>query len=450
MLNLLGSSGHRGPGLSRRVLLKIGALGIPGFSLPALDRLRAAQADAAPRDTAVILYWMAGGPSHLDTYDMKPQAPAEVRGPFQAAATRVPGMHLCELLPRHAELADRFALLRSLHHANADHFDAAHWVQTGYHEPRVMGRGQPYPAQGAVVSALRGAVEPGAPAYVCIPEAYSARLGFFQRAAYLGSGHDPMDAGGEPGYRGKIKEPQLALPEECSLNRLENRRDLLAGLDRLRREVLDEGALADMDASYRRAFELLLSRRAQRAFDLAAEPPAVRQRYGDHPWGKASLLARRLVEAGVTFVTINHYEADVDWWDDHFHIEKNLRKRLPMFDQALGSLIEDLSQRGLDRRVLVIAVGEFGRAPRIDTHAGRGHWPRAFSALLFGGGVRGGQVVGATTRDGGHVDQRGLLPGDLLATIYHVLGIDPQRTLPDATGRPIRLVEEGSVIRELF
>jgi uncharacterized protein (DUF1501 family) len=205
-----------------------------------------------------------------------------------------------------------------------------------------------------------------------------------------------------------------------------------------------------MDESFRQVFDLVSSPAVRRAFDLSLEPAALRDKYGRHPWGQAALLARRLVEGGVTFVTINHYEADVDWWDDHYTIEKNLRRRLPPFDQALGTLIDDLHERGLARRVLVVATGEFGRSPRIDKFAGRGHWPKAMSALLSGGGIRPGQLVGATTADGGEPRERPLTPGDLLATVYRVLGIDVNEMLRDAQDRPIRLAEGGEPIKELF
>ena len=205
-----------------------------------------------------------------------------------------------------------------------------------------------------------------------------------------------------------------------------------------------------MDQMQQRAFELVTGSQARAAFDLSLEPDALRDKYGRHFWGQSALLARRLVEAGVTFVTINLYEADVDWWDDHTTIEKNLQKRLPKYDQALCALIEDLHARGLTERVLVAAFGEFGRSPRIDKGAGRGHWPGAMTALLSGGGIKGGQVVGSTNADGGRVKDRPLGPGDLLATMYRVLGIDHELALTDRQSRPVRLVETGQPIAELF
>jgi uncharacterized protein (DUF1501 family) len=221
-------------------------------------------------------------------------------------------------------------------------------------------------------------------------------------------------------------------------------------MDGLRRGVETSGVVERMGHAQQRAFELITGPQAREAFDLSREPIGLRNRYGRHFWGQAALLARRLVEAGVTFVTINLYEADVDWWDDHYHIEDNLRWRLPRFDQVLSALIDDLAARGLHERVLVCAFGEFGRTPRIDSYAGRSHWPGAMSAVLSGGGLRGGQTVGATDSTGAAPVDRRLGPGDLLATIYRVLGIDHEHMVSDRTGRPIRLVEHGQPIAELF
>ena len=447
MLTIRTRSASRADLPCRRGFLRAGALG--ALSLADVLRARAAQPAEARRDTAVILYWMAGGPSHIDTYDPKPDAPAEVRGPFRTVPTRVPGLRICELLPRQAAIAEKWSLVRSLHHGLSVHDDASHWVQTGYPLVNARARGQQHPAQGAVVSHLRGPNAPGLPAYVCIPDAYNSARGFYQSAAFLGAEHGPINAGGDPSLR-KYRAPDLALPAELSLGRLQSRRDLLSRLDGLARRAEDNSALREMDPHYRRAFELLTGPRAREAFDLSKEPPSLKDRYGHNPWGRSALLARRLVEAGVTFVTVNHYEADVDWWDDHVAIEKNLRRRLPPFDQALAALIADLHDRGLSKRVLVVACGEFGRGPKIDKQAGRGHWPRAMSALLSGGGLRGGQVVGATTADGGEPRERPLGPGDLLATVYRVLGIDPDQTVTDRQLRPVRLVESGEPIAELF
>jgi uncharacterized protein (DUF1501 family) len=420
--------------MNRRLFLGLSPFGL---TLPGLLQARAEQKASRRRGTSVILYWMAGGPSHIDTYDLKPGAPSEVRGPFKPIATRVPGMSLCELLPRQARIADRFSIVRSFSHFNGDHNDASHFVQTGHHVFKVMGRGQLYPAQGAVVSKLRGSGPGRIPPYVCIPQPYSPHLGFFQSAGYLGADHGPVTGGGEPAYRGKVQEPGFNSHPEVGPARLADRQLLLRRLSK-----------GGLDA-HRQAFDLMASDRVRRAFDISSEPSRLREKYGQHPWGRAALRARRLVEAGSSFVTINHYEADVDWWDDHTDIEKNLRRRLPLYDQALAALIEDLHGRGMSQDVLVVACGEFGRSPRVDAQAGRGHWPKAASVLLSGGGIKGGRVLGATSSNGGEVRDRPVSPGDLLATIYHCLGIDPSGTLDDPQGRPIQLAS-GTPVRELF
>ena len=451
MLEIQGRSVRLCDGISRRSFLKVGSLGLAGLSLPQFLRAAENQADSTRRNRAVILYWMAGGPSHIDTYDMKPNAPEQVRGAFRPTATRVPGMQFCELFTRQAPIADKISLVRSLTHTNFDHFDAAHLVQTGYHELRVMGRGQPYPAQGSAVSMLRGPNQAGMLPYVCIPEAWSSARGFYQHAAFLGAAYNPLSSGGSAlSERYHINRPELVLGPNMTVQRVEDRRELQRRIQNAARTLDGNGTVQAMDRYYQRAFDLVTSPRVQAAFDVSREPMALQERYGRHAWGQAALLARRLVEAGVTFVTINHFEAETDWWDDHYNIETNLRRRLPVYDQALGTLIEDLHQRGLADDVLVVAFGEFGRSPVIDREAGRGHWARAWHALLSGGGVQGGRVVGATTSNGGEPRDRAVGPGDLLATIYHSLGIDPETTVNDRQNRPIRLVERGQPIRELF
>lgn len=434
--------------LSRRGFLSIGALGATGLALPSVLQARSLQSSEKRRDTAVILYWMAGGPSHIDTYDMKPDMPVEVRGPFRSIATKVSGIQVCELLPGHAPLADKFSIVRSLHHKHGVHDDGAHWVQTG--RPQLMARelGQRFPCQGSVVSHLLGANRQGMPAYVCIPQPYTSPLGFYQRSSFLGPDHEPLNGGIIP-YRGKEPAPEFTPHPSLNLTRIVDRKMLLTQMNSLKRVAERSSAFAAIDAHHHKAFDLVTSARVQEAFDLNREPMALREKYGNHHWGKSTLLARRLVEAGTTFVTINHYEADIDWWDDHYVIEKNLRKRLPPYDQALSALIGDLSDRGMDKNVLVVAVGEFGRGPKIDAAAGRGHWPGAFSALLGGGGLKMGRIVGSTTNDGGAPRERPLGPGDLLATIYHVLGIDPEQMILNRENRPVKVVETGEKIVEL-
>ncbi|MFO0816408.1 MAG: DUF1501 domain-containing protein [Pirellulales bacterium] len=449
MLNLLGQCATSRD--SRRGFLKIGGLGLAGLTLP--DLLRSQAAGDSRRDgtkqRAIILFFLAGGPSHIDMYDMKPDASPEVRGPFRPIDTRLPGLQVCDLMPRHVEVADRLSVVRSITHDLSVHDDATHWVQTGYPLLNARQRGQQYPSQGSIISAVRGPNQKGLPAYVCVPEDYRRHVGFYQTAAYLSARHNAVNAGGDPSL-GNYRPPDFALPPELSLDRLEDRRGLRESLDRFRQQAEQSESYRALDDAYLEAFQLVTGPKAREAFDLSREPEKLKDRYGRHAYGQSALLARRLVEAGVTFVTINLYEKDVDWWDDHYTIEPNLRKRLPRYDQALAALIEDLSDRGLHDQILVAAFGEFGRTPRIDAGAGRGHWPSAMSVVLSGGGLRSGQIVGSTTPDGAKPKDRPLGPGDLLATLYHSLGINPHQTLPDRQSRPIPFVPQGEPIRELI
>ena len=428
----------------RRAFVKYGLLSGAGSLL----HTSPAQAAATQPKTAVILFWMAGGPSHIDTYDMKPHAPAEIRGPFQPIPTTVPGLDFCELMPRQAAIADRLTVIRSLHHTYSVHDDGQHLVQTGVPQFNARQAGQQHPCQGSVAAYVRGPIHPQMPAYVCIPEDYRSHMGFYQHAAFLGSKYHAVNGGGDPTL-GKYRQPEFALPAEVDARRLAARRSLNAQLENHARGV-DPRPTLSLDDSRTQAYDLLLGSAARQAFDIATEPAALRDQYGRHAWGQAALLSRRLVEAGVTFVTINLYEKDVDWWDDHYTIEKNLRARLPVYDQALAALVREQHDRGLNERVLVVACGEFGRSPRIDQQAGRGHWPGAMHAVLAGGGLRMGQVIGSTTTDGGAPADRPLTPGDLLASIYRVLHIDPHTMLHDRLNRPIPVLPPAEPIRELF
>jgi len=433
--------------LNRRQLLGWGAMAGAGLSFqPVLD-LPAQGAAGKRRDTAVILLWMTGGPSHHETYDMKPNASAEVRGPFSPIPTNTPGLDVCELMPKHANIADKLAVIRSFHHTYGVHDDAQHLVQTGYPQLNARANGQTHPCQGAVASQLRGAAQ--MPPYVCIPEDYRSHAGFYQSASFLSARHNALNSGGIPDL-GNYRPPEFVLPSGIDTARFEDRRNLFRSLDQMRRQFDAEPAVRDLSDVHQQAIELVTGSKAREAFDLSQEPDALKDKYGRHAWGQYALLARRLVEAGVTFVTVNLYEKDVDWWDDHYDIEKNLRKRLPIYDQTLSALVEDVYDRGLDQRVLIVACGEFGRAPKIDTRAGRGHWPRVMQAVLSGGGLRTGQVIGSTTKDGSDPLDRPMPPGDLLASIYQVLGISHQEMLVNRQNRPIPVIEEGTPIRELF
>lgn len=439
---------QRQPGLPRRSVLRWGSAGVLAAAT-ATPRVSVADSSPTNNGKAVILFCMAGGPSHIDMYDMKPLAPEQVRGPFTPIQTTLPGLDVCELMPRHVDIARHLTVIRSISHTLGVHDDATHWVQTGHPLLNARQKGQQNPADGAVAAKLHGSNRPGVPPYVCIPEDYRSHMGFYQAAAYLSSRYNAVNSGGDPAL-GNFRRPEFALPKELHLGRLDHRRGLLQKLDAVRSNLDHSTAGQSLDAIHDQAFDLITSPRINDLFDVSRESESMRDRYGRHAYGQGALLARRLVEAGVTFVTINLYEKDVDWWDDHYTIEKNLRKRLPFYDQAFSTLVQDLRERDMADNVLVAAYGEFGRTPTIDANAGRGHWPGAMSAVLSGGGIREGQIIGSTNWNGGEPRDRALGPGDLLASLYHVLGIDANVHLPDAQNRPTRLVAQGEPIRELF
>jgi hypothetical protein len=449
MLEIRGEAATLCDGVPRRSFLRIGSLGLAGLSLADTLEARGEPGAGRRRADAVILLFMAGGPSHLDTYDMKPDAPADVRGPFRPIRTRVPGLEVSELLPRHVPISPHLSVIRSLTHELSVHDDGTHWLQTGHPLLNARARGQQHPSQGSVVSALRGPNRTGVPAYACVPDDYMTHMGFYEGPAFLGARHAAFSTGADPSVS-RYRRPDFLLPVGLSSSRLKRRHDLLRGVDEVVRKAECSGLIEEFDQVQQRAFDIITGSEVRRALDLSAEPDALRDKYGRHLYGYGALLARRLVEAGVTFITVNLYEKDVDWWDDHYTIEKNLRKRLPVFDAAFSTLIEDLHERGLLATTLVAAFGEFGRAPRIDAQAGRGHWPRAMSAVLAGGGIREGQVVGATTADGGEPSERALPPGSLLATMYELMGIDPTNALTDREGKQVRLFDRGEPIRELL
>jgi uncharacterized protein (DUF1501 family) len=453
---------------SRRNFLKAGLAGLAGLSLPALLRHRACAAEGGRPDKAVILLWMAGGPSQLDTWDPKPDRPLQNRGPFGVIPTRLPGVHLCEHLPKQAATLDRFTILRSVDARRSNH-EPNKVFQTGNRdaEPRVNPSGERYPAIGSVVSKYHGANRPGIPPYV----AFQRSRTHVAYAGYLGQRYDPFVANRAarlPIYSdvgvdsGRTTEADFfRLPQGLTHERLNDRRALLKELDRLRRGLDRSGAVEAMDRYGQEAVEMLVGRRAQAAFDLASEPPAGRDRYGKHLWCQQALLARRLVEAGVAFVTIDlSYHPASGTWDTHGDnippyggISKGLRPLLPIFDHLITTLVADLEERGLLDDVLVIAMGEFGRTPTMGTQGstdGRDHWDAVMSMALAGGGLRHGQVLGATEADGGHIRERPVTPGDLAATIYRHMGVPLDATYLDGAGRPRSIVEHGEPIAELF
>ena len=445
---------------NRREFLRAGALALGGLELADLLAARAVAGPAANCDTAVILFWMWGGPSQLETFDPKPLAPTEYRGPFRAIPTAVPGIDICELFPQHARMTHRVALVRSLHHEMSSHNDGSIEVLTGKTpakaDPTSTARSE-HPDFGMIASRLRGPSPAGLPPYVGIP-----RQPFMTQPTYLGLTHKAFDAG-DPSAA-SYKPPNLAIDAGLNASRLADRRAIVNQLDRYRRDLDLNGGLAATDQFRSQAMHLLTSNAVASAFDLEQEKPELRERYGRHLWGQSCLLARRLAEAGAGVITIDALAPQAGTplyfsWDDHanaqpgWDLAKGMLWRAPYMDQALSALIDDVYERGLDRKVLIVALGEFGRTPRLGSAnacLGRDHWPGAQSALLSGGGLRMGQVVGATNSRAEYPLERPLSPKDLLATIYRHLGIDYRRGLIDFAGRPIPILSEGEPIRELL
>ena len=444
--------------LRRREFLRAGVLGLGGLSL---EHVLAARARAGQRaaDTSVILFWMWGGPSHLETYDLKPLAPSEYRGPFRPIATDVPGLDLCEVFPLQAKLGSRISLIRSLHHEMSAHNDGSIELLTGKTperpDPTSTAKSE-HPDFGMVASKLRGSRPDGLPQYVGIP-----RQPFMTRPVYLGLSHSAV-AAGDPSDKA-YRPPNLSLAAGVDANRLEGRRGLLPQFDRLRRDLDLGGSLDGVDQFRGQALAMLTNPAVADAFDVSREEDSRRDRYGRHLWGQSCLLARRLAEAGVSVITIDALAPTLSdryfSWDDHINpmtrwdMADAMRYRAPFMDQGISALIEDIYDRGLSDRVLIVAAGEFGRTPRLvnrDGLIGRDHWPAAQSALVSGGGLRMGQVVGATNSKGEYPADRPLAPQDLLATIYRHLGIDYRATFVDFAGRPTSILGAGEPIRELL
>ncbi|MBL9171676.1 MAG: DUF1501 domain-containing protein [Verrucomicrobiales bacterium] len=452
---------QRGPlvancrGISRRSAIKAGFSGVLGLSLADLFRLRA-EGGARRNSKSVILLWLDGGPSHLETYDPKPEAPSDYRGPWGAIETNVPGIRLSEMVPEQAKLADKLVFVRSLHHNTGDHFAAAHWMLTGRFGSTDADKPQKFPSVGSYVSRIQGPKSAGMPAYVGLPSAESVYLfPGYQGAAYLGPAYNPFDANIEQRYLGAGHGPAIQSPRwlaelSADTQRLQSRVELLHDLDQLRRDVDASRTMETLDRYQQQAVDFVLNTRARDAFDLEKESAKTQDRYGRGPWGHYALMARRLVEAGVSFVTV-----DMPHWDDHANIKDGHGAKVPVMDRAAAALISDLSDRGLLQDTLVLVMGEFGRTPKINqglpgnTIPGRDHWGDAFSVMMAGGGLRGGQVVGSTNSKGEFPVERPLTPADILATVYHVMGIDPRQTFLDHTGRPVPLLDQGEPIREI-
>jgi len=453
MLELIGRANRNCGGLSRRSLLRAGFLGLAGMGLPEFLRARAASAGTKPqRDLSVILVWLDGGPPQHETYDPKPDAPVDFRGPLKPIATCVPGIQVSELLPGHARVMDRASVIRSMHHNNGDHFAAAHWMLTGYLGSNSANLAPQYPSAGSVVARLKGAKKAGMPAYVGLPNTHSVGLApGYHGAAYLGVPYNPFSADGDPNSDG-YRVPNLALPGGLTEDRFDARRGLLHAFDTARRDVDASGLMDGLDRFTKDAYEMVTSPAARDAFDLRKEGPHLRDRYGRHQWGQSALMARRLVEAGVRFVTLTF-----GGWDFHSSLDSGMKRVLPVLDNAVATLIDDLDERGLLDSTAVIVMGEFGRTPRlnktgvpgVDPVPGRDHWGEVMSVLVAGGGFAAGRVIGSSNSRGEVPRDRPVTPADLLVTLYRKLGIDPETSFVNRAGRPISIGSNGRVIEEL-
>lgn len=429
---------------NRRTFLQVGTLGVSGFaslSLADLLRVQASAQDASrpQRKKSVILVWLAGGPSHLDMYDLKPQAPSEIRGEFRPIPTNVSGIQISEHLPHQARIMDKLAIVRSAFHTNAGHGMGSQWMLTGY-QPTIEVNDNIYPSCGSVVAKMKGPNEPGLPAYVNLP-----RLLPLGKAAYLGASYNPFSPDSDPN-QDAFAVRNLKLPNQVPLARLDRRRALLGQLDQLRRDIDNKGDLVGLDKFYRDAMEMVTNDKAQIAFSIQKEPANLREAYGRNDLGQSCLLARRLVEAGVTFVTIQAGGG----WDTHGDNFKQLKDNLlPKYDQAVAALVQDLHDRGLSEDVLVVSFGEFGRTPKINGGAGRDHWPGAMSILYAGGGLKMGQAIGATNAHAEYPTSKPYSVGCVLSTMYHCLGIDHKHVFYDPANRPLPILNEGEPIEEL-
>lgn len=448
------------PGPSRRrEFLRAGALALGGLTLRDLVAARAAS-DSLEADTSVILLYLHGGPSQLETYDLKPEAPSSYRSVFRAIPTNVPRMEICELFPRQAKIADKFSLVRSLHHDVGIHSDGGIVVLTGKRPTRLDPTSQSkseHPDFGMIASRVRGFGTRMMPPYITLP-----RKPYMTQPSYLGMQHSPFEL--DDPSRPDFRPPQLQLSADLQVRGFEDRRQLLSQFDRLRGALDLAGNLQGTDEYRDLALRMLTRPEVATAFDLQHEAPALRDRYGRHLWGQGCLLARRLAEAGTAVVNlyIDTPESGPDFtnWDDHIgnagrpgHFAGYMRTRLPYLDQALSALIEDIYTRGLDRRILVVVMGEFGRTPRLAENnqgAGRDHWPDAYTALVSGGGLRMGQVIGATNSKAEFPTESPHTPYDLLATVYRHLRIDTELSIPDFAGRPIPILSAGKPIRDLI
>ncbi|MBL8816230.1 MAG: DUF1501 domain-containing protein [Planctomyces sp.] len=458
MLNLTGQgTAQTCNGATRRDFLQVGSLGAAGLTLSNfLHAKDKGLVQSGSEDKSCIMIFNLGAPSQLDTFDMKPDAPAEVRGPFRPISTRSPQIQISEILPRHADIAEHFSLVRSCHHTGAAVHDAG-WqmMQTG----RQFTGGVDSPHAGAVLSFLKGR-RSDLPPFVVLPETMGRGGGNLpngQAGGFLGKGHDPFALMADPSQP-NFKVPDMLPPQTIGEVRMQRRRRLRDLVDSTVRDFETTENAQLLDSNFEAAWRLMTSTQARDAFDLSKEPIDVRERYGMNRFGQCCLLSRRLIEAGVRFVTINTFLTVFDeiTWDIHgskpFTSIEGMRDIVaPMYDQGYSALIQDLAQRGMLDTTMVCNLAEFGRTPKVNPAGGRDHWPQCFTIYFAGGGVQGGRVIGASDPVGGVPADRPVMPGDAIATIFHSLGLKLDSHLPGPAGRPFPLVDFGyREIHELF
>lgn len=459
-----GKSNRYCDGLSRRSFVQLGIAGMATAGLSNVLRARAQAAtseygarEGGGKDVSAILVWLDGGPSHMDLYDLKPYAPAEIRGLWRPIPTNVPGIEISELFPKQAKVADKFSIVRSLHHDTGDHFAGAHRMLTsknmGVSGANNTGK---FPSIGSIITRESGPRRRGMPAYISVPVASSVGLnpGYFG-GNWIGAQFDPFQTGGDPN-KDDFKVQNLNLAPGLSIDRLEDRRTLVAELDKIPRAVDSHRIFDAMDRFDADAYDFVSGERAREAFEIGREDDTSRERYGRDSWGQSVLLARRLVEAGARFVTVH-----MGGWDNHWNLKSAMESHLPRVDAAMSSLFSDLDERGMLESTIVIVCGEFSRTPRMNNGGnggppmsmgtpGRDHWGAAMFCVLGGGGIKGGQIVGSTDPKGHYAYTRAVRPENIHATIYTAMGLDPAMHLLDHSGRPTPVLEDPTPIHELL
>lgn len=477
MLTIYGTPRSACDGIRRRQILQAGGAGLFGMSVPHLLAAEAANGNAKPKAKSVIFMLLFGGPSQLETFDMKPEAPEQIRGPFKPILSRTPGLLISEHLPNMAAVSDKYCVIRTMSHSFNDHSGGGHYLQTGkrWHVP-VGGGFSPtpkdWPSMGSIVEYVdqqRLGLETPMPSYMVLPNSlgHLQEKGQYPRpgehAGWIGPRYNPLTTNIEkrsvednPYWRDCTDEEltfQIAgmqSPESVSSDRIQRRRSLLSQFDAERRRVSSFNASGSYDAFRQRAFALMTSERTRTALDIRSEPDALRDRYGRHLFGQSALMARRLIEAGVRYVTVHYDCVDGYSWDSHRNSDDVKKHLLPTFDQACSALLTDLDERGMLNETIVVATGEMGRTPKANSNWGRDHWSTLFPAVLAGGGIAGGRVFGSSDKDAAYPVDSPVSPEDLAATLYHALGIDPDLRIPNAENRPMLVTESGQPVLNLW